>query len=419
MRIPVLAVMIRATLALLAITLAATSSVSKAQDLEVIHPFSARSEAMAVLILAQAYDARGGRWVDTALAGGGATRRLTMSRLAASDPPGAFHSTVGPWLTELADERVLGDVADIAVRDGWSRTLPPALMRNITVEGKVVAVPLSMHGINWVWFNRHALQVAGVAPPRSWDELLAAAGPLSRAGFIPFALSSQSWQVSAVWVQILAGIGGQAVYERYIASDPAVFSTPAALSAFEILGRLRGYADSGSTGRSWSNNAALIATGRAAFMFMGDWVKGEFTAAGRSIGTNADIGCMLTPGADNFYMLNPDVLAITSGVRTPVTGAQKKLATVAMSRDVQRRFALAKNAIPSRMDVDIDGFDECAGRALAFRSRPEAYVLSAETALRGEILGAVGDVLAKYWGDPTMTPQQATQAAAAAMRRSM
>jgi glucose/mannose transport system substrate-binding protein len=326
---------------------------------------------------------------------------------------------VGPWLRELADERVLGDVSDIAQRDDWGRKLPPVLMRNITVDKKVVAVPLSMHGTNWVWFNRHALQRAGIKEPRSWEEILTAAESLKRVGIIPFALSSQSWQVSAVWVQILAGVGGRTTYERYIANDSTVFSTLAALKAFTILARMRDLADSGSTGRSWSGNAALISTGRAAFMFMGDWVKGEFQAAGRSIGAGADIGCMLTPGADDFYMLSPDVLAVTSGVKTETVSAQRKLATVAMSPDVQRRFALEKNGIPARMDIDAQGFDECAAQALSFRSKPGAFVLSAEMALRGEVLGAVGDVLARFWGDSTMTPEQAAQAAGAAMKRAM
>ncbi len=87
--------------------------------------------------------------------------------------------------------------------------LPPAVLRSVTVAGKVVAVPVAMHGVNWVWYSPKVLEAAKVAPPKNWDEMLLAAEKIKATGALPFAVSTQAWQLNWLWGNILAGVGGQ------------------------------------------------------------------------------------------------------------------------------------------------------------------------------------------------------------------
>ncbi len=48
----------------------------------------------------------------------------------------------------------------------------------------------------------------------------------------------------------------------------------------ETYRRLHDYVDPGSPGRNWNDATSLVIQGKAGMQFMGDWAKGEFTAAG-------------------------------------------------------------------------------------------------------------------------------------------
>ena len=45
--------------------------------------------------------------------------------------------------------------------------------------------------------------------------------------------------------------------------------------------KLANYTDAGSPGRDWNVATGMIIEGKAGFQIMGDWAKGEFTAAGK------------------------------------------------------------------------------------------------------------------------------------------
>lgn len=405
---------------LAAVALAAAALTAHAQQIEVLHWWTAPSESKAVKVIADAYVAGGGKWLDTAIAGGaGPAAQVTMSRLAAGDPPGAIQMSLGRRMRDVASENLLGDITDVSIKGKWAEVLPPAVLRSVTVAGKVVAVPVSMHGVNWVWYSPKVLEAAKVAPPKNWDEMLVAAEKIKASGALPFAVSTQSWQINWLWGNILAGVGGRKAYEQFTDGDPKVFTSPAGIKAFDILAKIRGYADPAASNRSWNANATLIMNHKAAFQFMGDWAKGEFVGAGKKLGAKGDVGCMLTPGTQDFYMMMGDVIAMPKGVKPEVLAQQKKLAELVMDRDSQLKFALAKGSIPFRTDIMADGFDECAALAIKVMGKTDAQVPGAAMAMRTEVAGAVTDAVAKYWSTPSMTPQQGAEAAAAAMKRAL
>ena len=67
--------------------------------------------------------------------------------------------------------------------------------------------------------------------------------------------------------------------------------------------KLQGYTDEGSPGRDWNVATGMVIEGKAGFQIMGDWAKGEFTAANKTPGV--DYYCASTP-SNNGYLYNVD-----------------------------------------------------------------------------------------------------------------
>ena len=397
--------------------IAAVIPVAQASSIEVLHWWTSGGESKAVKLLAEEVTAKGDKWLDTAIAGGpGQGMQITMSRMAAGDPPGAVQMPLGMRVKDVAAEKLLGDISDVSSKGKWADVLPPAVLRSVTFSGKVVAIPVTMHGVNWTWYSRKVLESAKVAPPKNWDEMMLAAEKIKAAGFIPFAVSSQSWQVAWLYGNILAGVGGRSAYEQLAAGDTKVFFTPAGQKSFDILAQIRKYADDGQNNRGWNANANLLMADKAAFQFMGDWAKAEFQAAGKAASSKGPIGCMLTPGTSDFYIMMGDVFALPAAVKPEVVAAQKRMAEIVMDRDMQIKFAKAKGSLPFRTDVKTDGFDECAQIAMKVFAKPNGATPSTSMTLRGESSGAYADALAKFWAQPT-TAKQGAESVAAAMRR--
>ncbi len=405
-------------LALRASALAATalvfSGMASAQTIEVMHWWTSASESAAVKVLAETYGAAGGTWKDTAIAGTGVAQKAIIARLSSGNPPGASMFNFGKRIDEMASEGLLGDISDVAQRDKWAASVPAPILQAVTYKGKVVAVPVTVAGVNWVWFSPKVLKTAGVAAPKTMDEMFAAADKIKAAGFTPFAIGTQAWQLNWLYGNLLLGNGGRAVYEQFTKADPAVYATPSAAKAMEHLLRVRGLIDPAATNRSWNDSTNLVMTDRAAFQFMGDWAKGEFLSAGKKPGV--DFGCMLTPGAQDLYVVMGDAFAMSGKVNAETAAAQKKLAAAVMDPRAQRRFALAKGSIPVRTDVPSVGFDECAVNAMKLMADPKAVVAGAPIVLSGDVNGAITDAIGKIWATPSIKPDAALQMLASAMK---
>ena len=75
----------------------------------------------------------------------------------------------------------------------------------------------------------------------------------------------------------------------------------------ETYRRLKNYVDPGAPGRNWNDAVALVIQGKAGMHMMGDWAKGEFTAAGRTPGK--DYGCFVLSNHGGGYVMGGDVFA--------------------------------------------------------------------------------------------------------------
>lgn len=385
---------------------ALSAGVAQAEPLkaEVLHWWTSGGEAAAVKEFAKAFDAAGGEWVDTAIAGSGSVARpIGINRIIGGNPPTAMQFNTGRQIDDLVSQGLLRNLDDIAGKEGWKAALPPAFYDAVTRDGHVVAVPVNNHGQNWLFYSQAALDKAGATPPKTWDEFFVALDKLKAAGLIPLAVGGQPWQEAIMFNAILLGQGGKELYGKVWNADTsaAAVSSPEFKKVIGTFGKLRTYSDEGSPNRDWNVATGLLITGKAGFQFMGDWAKGEFINAKQVPGK--DFGGILGPGEQNF-MMGGDVFIFPKLKDEEGTKAQDLLAHVMFSKETQVAFNAKKGSVPVRLDVDTSTLDPLAKIGIEVLKDPSKQIATPDILVSADMNQSLGDVIAEFWSTPSETP---------------
>ena len=383
-------------------------------EAEVIHWWVSGGERAALQTVIDAFEAGGNKWIDTPVESSYYAKSTAISRLLDGKPPAAVQWHAGVSLQQLYREGLFRNINQLAENQHWQKVLPETIWNNITVDGKVVAIPITLHGSNWIWGNKKILDELRMTLPRTWGEFMENAAIISKAGYYPLALGGQPWQERALFLAIVLGLGGPELYENALVfhKQEALLS-PGMVKAFETFGALRKYIDPESPKRSWSDTTRLVIEGKAAFQIMGDWVKGEFFQAG--LVPDKDFLCALSPGSNGNYLITSDVFAMGNVEDENVQKNQIELAKSLMDKEVQKNFSLLKGSIPPRTDVPLDGFDKCSQLAMKTVSRQGATHPGFSMANTGIVASGIMTVISSFWNDPAISPEEASRMLAEAV----
>ncbi|WP_426193922.1 ABC transporter substrate-binding protein [Massilia sp. DWR3-1-1] len=394
---------------------AAPVAVGAGPTAEVIHWWTSGGESSAVMQVAQAYRAAGGSWIDTAIAGGDQSRAVTINRIVGGNPPTAAQFNTSKQFLDVIEQGMLNNVDDVAAREGWEQMLPAPIVNVIKVKGHWYAVPLNIHMQTWIWYSQAAFRQAGIArEPATMDELFAALDKLKAAGLVPLAHGGQAWQETVLFSAILANMGGRELYLAVMRErDPKAISSDAFKKVLLAFKRMQGYTDAGAPGRNWNDATAMLIRGKAGVQIMGDWVKGEFTAARQVAGK--DYGCIAGLGPAVPYLIQGDVFVFPKTSNPNAVKAQKLLASVVVAPATQLAFSQLKGSIPVRMDVDTAKLDACAQKGMAVMRDKSRQVGVSEVYLTPDQNGAIQDVLTAYW-NTAMPVEKAQKNFAAALK---
>jgi glucose/mannose transport system substrate-binding protein len=320
----------------------------------------------------------------------------------------------GKQFDEIVANDFLRDLDDIAAKGHWQDVLPPVIVNAITRDGKVFAVPVNIHGENWLWYNTKVFADAGLEPPASWADVIALAPALEAAGVIPLAQGGQPWQERLLFLALLIGQGGPELYGKVLADqDIEAVQSEAFREVAEIYGQLRGLVDPGSPGRNWNDATNLVITGKAAMQVMGDWAKGEFIAAGQA--PDEEYGCVVLGDAGG-YVMGGDVFVFPQVEDPAQQAAQVELAELMFAPETQIAFNMKKGSVPVRLDVDVSGMDVCAQKGMAALQDPARQIGSVNFLVTPDLLGALDDVITEFWNTPTMAADTFVQNFVAAIQ---
>lgn len=380
--------------------LTSAGAVHAGGKVEVLHWWTSGGEAKAVGTLKDSFEAQGGEWIDSPIAGGGGDPAMTAlrARVVAGNPPSAVQLK-GPGIQEWAQEGGVANVDDVAMAEHWDDVLPPVLANIMKYEGKYVAAPVNIHRVDWLWVNPDLLAKVGAEVPTTWEEFNATADKLKAAGITPLAHGGQPWQDATIFEVVVLGLGGADFYRKALVElDPAALSSDTMVAVFDEMRILRGFVDPNFSGRDWNLATSMVMNGEAAFQIMGDWAKGEFLAAGKVPGK--DFLCAPAPGG--AYILNSDSFVMFRVKGDDWIEGQKVLASLIMSPDFQKTFNLAKGSIPARIDVPLDAFDSCAQKShadLVAAMAADTLVpsMAHEMAISRSIRGEIMDVVTEHF----------------------
>ena len=147
-------------------------------------------------------------------------------------------------------------------------------------------------------------------------------------------------------------------------------------------------------------------------MILGDWAKGDFSAADRKLGT--DYGCQMAPGNQDAYVMTVDVFVFPVNAKPDEKAAQNKLAQLMMDPAVQTEFNAFKGALPARLDANIAELDACAQMGQKVMAGGAANQLpNFALAFSPDTQGQIEDLLGNFWSTPAMSPADATKQLAA------
>ncbi|MEQ6291215.1 ABC transporter substrate-binding protein [Vogesella sp. GCM10023246] len=401
----------RLTVAVLAATLLPATAM--AGDVEVLHWWTSGGEAKSAAELKKMMTAKGHTWKDFAVAGGGGDNAMTAlkTRVVSGNPPTAAQIK-GPAIQEWGAEGVLADIDAVAKAGNWDKQLPAVVSNVMKYKGKYVAAPVNVHRVNWMWVNPEAFKKAGATVPKTWPEFFVAADKLQKAGIQPIAHGGQPWQDATLFESVALGVGGADYYQKaFVKLDKATVGGATTVKVFETMAKIKTYIDKGAAGRDWNLATAMVINGKAGMQFMGDWAKGEFTAAGKVPGK--DFLCLDAPGTQNAFTFNIDSMAMFQQKSPAAVKAQADLAATIMSPQFQEVFNLNKGSIPARLDTPLTKFDACAKKSnfdmnAAAKSNKLVPSFAHKMAMPSATEGAMVDVISQFMNS-NMTPQQATE----------
>jgi glucose/mannose transport system substrate-binding protein len=382
---------------------------------EVIHWWTSSSESAAVKKITEAYRAAGGFWVDTAIAGADQARAIAINRIVGGNPPTAAQFNTTKQFLDLVEQGMLNNVDDVAQAEGWEKFLPETVLNVIRIKGHYYAVPVNIHMQTWFWYSKAAFKKAGIIKePSSIDELFATLDKLKAAGIIPLAHGGQAWQETVVFQAMLANLGGKDLYLSVIRDrDQKAINSEAFKKVLLAFKRMQSYVDAGAPGRNWNDATALLISGKGGIQIMGDWVKGEFTAAKQVAGK--DYGCMAGFNPQSPYLIQGDAFVFPKTTNAANIKAQKLLAKVLLTPTTQIEFNKLKGSIPIRGDIDSSSMDICAQAGMAIMKDKSRQVGISEVFLTPDQNGALQDILTAFW-NTRMPVEKAQKSIASALK---
>jgi len=378
-----------------------------AVDLEVTHWWTSGGEAAAVAEFAKAFNEKTEHnWIDGAIAGGGGTARPVMiSRITGGDPMGATQFNHGRQAEELIEAGLFLDLTDLAEEENWKEIVnPPSLLDSCTLDGRIYCVPVNIHSPQWLWLSHKAFEDAGVPVPTNWDEFVAAAPALEKAGKTPLALGNQPWQSNLLFGAVQIAIGGLDMWKQInLQKDVEAARGPEMAKVFQAMADAREMAKN-STVQDWNQATNMVITAEAGGQIMGDWAQGEFQVANQKAGE--DYSCLPGLGVHKYISTGGDAFYFPKIDDPEVTKAQKELASLMLSKEVQVAFNLKKGSLPVRGDVDLAAANDCMKQGLEIL-KDGNMLPSGDQVFSADTQTQFNDLMVEFMKDPNISAEDA------------
>lgn len=326
-----------------------------------LHQWDSGADAAAIAKLGEFFEAAGGTWQQTSIAGHTANTlaKLRADVIAGNAPPAV--QLKGPEIAEWDATGMTANLDELAAAEGWDAVVAPELIEVMKPTGSWVAAPMNIHRVNWMWAGVKAMEKAGIeAMPKTWAEFNTACEKAVDAGLICIAHGSADWTDATTFDSVVYGMDIDLYRKAFTEADIEAIRSDEMVAAFAQYRKMINWMDPGIPGRPWDAALAMMTNAEAVFFFMGDWTIGTLNANNMVLGE--DYLCDQAPvdWGKRGYILNADSVVFFEQSDPDFIEGQNLLASLILSKDFQSIFNKAKGSIPARMDVDMsEGFNGC------------------------------------------------------------
>lgn len=200
------------------------------------------------------------------------------------------------WTPEYADAGVLMDISEQVAGTGITDDLVPALLEAGTVDGGVYGMPWYA-GVRSIIYRTDVFEAAGITPPTTWDELVAAGDAIreSNPDMMPMPIPGDSEYSLAPF---LWGAGGELATGEGEEWTSGLDSAEAQEGIAFYTGLATEHEFSTPAASTWNEADARDAfvNGEAAMLIAGNWVPTAIVAANPEL--EGKLGAFSIPGPD-------------------------------------------------------------------------------------------------------------------------
>lgn len=273
-------------------------------------------------------------------------RQQLSAAMLANKPPELYQSAIGYDLKSYVDAGQLTPIDDIWKDVKGDEIFPKGLRNMVSFQGHAWAIPLNMHIISHIFYNKHIFDKYGIKPPTNWNEYNKVCAVLRKNGIEPMA-GARDWAMYPFYAPLVSTLGPQGYMD--LGNGKIPFTDKRVRKAFLLFkdtivkSYMKGWA-----GYGWAEAANPFFEGKVAMYLNGDWVVALFQQRGWKPGVDFDF--FPAPEMQNIDIMQVDALAAPKG--SADTKGMRDFLTYAASTSGQKAFNMYKGSVAANLNVD-------------------------------------------------------------------
>ncbi|WP_266082222.1 ABC transporter substrate-binding protein [Haladaptatus caseinilyticus] len=331
------------------------------QSLEIQHSWTRDAEKDAVTALFDSFqDLHPDVKIDEqAIAGrgGGDLQTTVKKRIIDDNPPDSWQSWSGQNLRTYVDAGVLQGLQNaVELREMEWDEFSSISKRLSRIDESFVAVPLSIHRLNNLFYNVEILDEVGIDPrsirtPRALvDTVKLIEGTTDHKGVVH--ATKNVWPTLELWESVLLGESGLQTHQS-IVNEQVRSNERAVKESLRLVDAYHEQSPDGIVSSNWREAAKQFQNGNVAFFHQGDWAVAEFRTDDFAFET--DWNSVAFPGTEDRYLLSMDSFPFpkNSSAETALPEFLQYVGSV----EAQQQFTQTRGSIPPRKDVPKSEYD--------------------------------------------------------------
>lgn len=334
-----------------------------------------------------------------------AFKQAIRAFLVADPSPDVLTWFAGNRMAFFVDRGLAGDLTPLFEREGWYDVYAPGFVNLATENDKQWFVPTSYYW--WaMYFRPSVLEQAGVQPPETWDDLLAACDALRAQNIIPITIGTKAPWTAAAWFDFLNMRVNGPEFHRDLMLLKESYTDERVAAVFDYWRQLYEHNCfiEDSAAYEWQDALDYMNRGEAAMYLMGGFIIDSVPDE-----IEADLDFVRFPVIDPDMPIGID--APTDGYfmganASNPEGAMDFLAFLG-SLEGQQFAADTLGRLPTRTDVDTSNFTEAQQKGIELVQSADYVLQFYDRDTTPEMAEAGLNAFAEFIADPVNADVQA------------